>query len=194
MHELSQAEPTTHGCSRRTLLRAGLVASLGCLAPLPAWARFPLSRADERSLSMLNTHTGEQLSKVVYWEQGGYLPDALQHISYLLRDHRNDEVHSIDPATLDLMTAVQRELGVTRPFEIISGYRSPASNAELRRRSSGVAKNSYHMRGMAVDLRLPGVPLKAVRKAAFELRRGGVGYYPKSDFVHVDSGPVRSWG
>ncbi len=141
----------------------------------------------------MNTHTGEQLKKVVYWEKGIYIPDALSDINYILRDHRADEVHSIDPMTIDLMAAISRQLGASRPFEIISGYRSPKTNALLARKSSGVAKKSYHMQGKAVDLRLPGVPLKTVRKAALNLRMGGVGYYPKSNFVHIDSGRVRSW-
>jgi uncharacterized protein YcbK (DUF882 family) len=142
---------------------------------------------------LLNTHTGERLKEVVYWEQGSYLPDALGHISYVLRDHRTNEVHSIDPIALDLMAAISRKVGAKRSFEIISGYRSPQTNRALRRNSRSVAKNSYHVQGKAVDLRIPGVPLKVVRKAALDLRMGGVGYYPKSDFVHIDSGRVRSW-
>lgn len=179
--------------NRRQLLKTGLLVSLACLDPFPAWARYGLTGVQERSLSLLNTHTGEQLKEVVYWDRGRYLPDALSHLNHVLRDHRTDEVHTIDPLTLDLMAALSRKLGASQPFEVISGYRSPLSNASLRKSSSGVAKNSYHMKGMAVDLRLPGVPLKTLRKAALELRMGGVGYYPKSNFVHIDSGTVRSW-
>lgn len=179
--------------SRRQLLKVGLVASAAILSPVPLWARNSLLGSPERSLSLLNTHTGERLKSVVYWEQGIYIPDALHEINYVLRDHRTGDVHSIDPITLDLMAAISRKVESRRSFEIISGYRSPKTNQSLRGKSSGVAKNSYHMQGKAVDLRLPGVPLKTVRKAALELRMGGVGYYPKSDFVHVDSGRVRSW-
>ena len=179
--------------NRRRLLKVGLLVSLVCLNPLPAWARSGLYGADERSLSLLNTHTGESLQKVVYWEQGSYVPDALEHLNHVLRDHRTDEVHSIDPITLDLMAAISRKVNVKRPFEIISGYRSSQTNQALRKISPGVAKNSYHMQGKAVDLRLPGVPLKVLRKAALELRMGGVGYYPRSNFVHIDSGKVRTW-
>ncbi len=179
--------------NRRQLLKSGLLVSLVCLNPLPAWARYGLHGDPERSLSLLNTHTGERLNEVVYWEQGSYLPDALSHISYVLRDHRTNEVHSIDPIALDLMAAISRKVDAKRSFEIISGYRSPQTNRALRKNSRSVAKNSYHMQGKAVDLRLPGVPLKVVRKAALDLRMGGVGYYPKSDFVHIDSGRVRSW-
>lgn len=179
--------------NRRQLLRTGLLVSLACLNPLPVWARQSLYGAQERTLSLLNTHTGERLKEVVYWEQGRYVPDALNNLNYVLRDHRTNEVHSIDPITLDLMAAISRKVDARRSFEIISGYRSPQSNQALRSNSRGVAKNSYHMQGKAVDLRLPGVPLKVVRKAAQDLRMGGVGYYPKSDFVHIDSGSVRTW-
>lgn len=179
--------------NRRQLLKAGLFVSLACLNPLPAWARYGLSGVRERSLSLLNTHTGEHLKGVVYWDRGRYLPDALGHLNHVLRDHRTDEVHPIDPITLDLMAAISRKVGAVQPFEIISGYRSPQTNQRLRGETPGVAKNSFHMQGKAVDLRLPGIPLKTVRKAALELRMGGVGYYPKSDFVHIDSGHVRSW-
>lgn len=179
--------------NRRQLLKTGLLASFVCLNPLPAWARYEFAGTMERSLSLLNTHTGERLKEVVYWEQGSYLPDALNHLNYVLRDHRTNDVHPIDPITLDLMAAIFRKVGARRPFEIISGYRSPQTNRALRKKSSGVAKNSYHMKGKAIDLRLPGVPLKVVHKAALDLRMGGVGYYPKSDFVHIDSGRVRSW-
>ena len=192
MHK-NQLHTTDTAITRRQLLKVGLLASAACLNPLPAWARYSLLDSPERSLSMLNTHTGDRIKQIVYWEKGSYLPEALQHINYILRDHRTDEVHSIDPITLDLMAALSRKFDANRPFEIISGYRSPQTNASLRKASKGVAKNSYHMKGMAVDLRLPGVPLKALRKAALELRMGGVGYYPNSNFVHVDSGAVRSW-
>ena len=181
------------GMNRRQLLRTGLLVSLVCLNPLPAWARHSLYGFSERSLSLLNTHTGERLQEVVYWERGSYIPDALNHLNHVLRDHRTNEVHSIDPMTLDLMAAISRKVDAKRPFEIISGYRSPQSNQALRGASRGVAKNSYHMQGKAIDLRLPGVPLKILRKAALDLRMGGVGYYPKSNFVHIDSGNVRSW-
>lgn len=179
--------------NRRQILKVGLLATVACVNPLPAWARIDLLGRTERSLSLLNTHTGERLKEVVYWEKGSYLEDALQNIDYVLRDHRTDNVHPIDPITLDLMAAISRKVDAKRPFEIISGYRSPQTNSMLRNQSSGVAKKSYHMQGKAVDLRLPGVPLKVVRKAALELRMGGVGYYPKSDFIHIDSGRVRSW-
>jgi len=183
----------TFDISRRMVLKAGLVAATSCLVPTGVLAYLNPSGLQERSLSLVNTHTGEHLKRLVYWEKGTYLEGSLDEISYVLRDHRTDEVHSMDPVTLDLMAAVSRKVGATRPFEIISGYRSPDSNRELRSKSRGVAKNSYHMKGMAVDLRLPGVSLKTLRRAAIDLRMGGVGYYPKTNFVHLDSGQVRSW-
>jgi len=178
--------------NRRQLLKAGVLATLVCLSPLPVMG-FGLSDCQDRSLSLFNTHTGEKLTEMIYWEKGLYLPEALNDINYLLRDHRTNEVHSIDPTTLDLMAAISRKVDARRPFEIISGYRSPSTNELLRKKSRSVAKKSYHVQGKAVDLRLPGIPLKVVRKAALDLRMGGVGYYSKSDFVHVDSGRVRSW-
>jgi uncharacterized protein YcbK (DUF882 family) len=193
MSDNNQDNPIFSNMTRRQLLKAGLFASLVCTVPIPSWASTGLAGPAERTLSLLNTHTGERLKEVVYWEKGLYLPDALKDINYVLRDHRTDEIHDIDPKTIDLMAAIARKLEANRPFEIISGYRSPQTNQLLRRISRMVAKNSYHMQGKAVDLRLPGVPLKTVHKAALDLRMGGVGYYPKSKFVHVDTGNVRTW-
>ena len=184
---------TLPGLTRRQILTAGVLGSLVCLAPVQALAQLSLTGVQERSLSLLNTHTGERLKEVVYWEKGNYIHDALENLNHVLRDHRTNQVHPIDPMTLDLMAAISRKVGAKQPFEIISGYRSPQTNRSLRNNSNGVAKNSYHMQGKAVDLRLPGVPLKTVRKAALDLRMGGVGYYSKSGFVHIDSGKVRSW-
>jgi len=184
---------TLPGLTRRQILTAGVLGSLVCLAPVQALAHLSLTGVQERSLSLLNTHTGERLKEVVYWEKGDYILDALENLNHVLRDHRTNQVHPIDPMTLDLMAAISRKVGAKQPFEIISGYRSPQTNRSLRNNSNGVAKNSYHMQGKAVDLRLQGVPLKTVRKAALDLRMGGVGYYSKSGFVHIDSGKVRSW-
>jgi uncharacterized protein YcbK (DUF882 family) len=184
---------TFPGLTRRQILTAGVLGSLVCLAPVQALAQLSLTGVQERSLSLLNTHTGERLKEVVYWEKGNYIHDALENLNHVLRDHRTNQVHPIDPMTLDLMAAISRKVDAKQPFEIISGYRSPQTNRSLRNNSNGVAKNSYHMQGKAVDLRLPGVPLKTVRKAALDLSMGGVGYYAKSGFVHIDSGRVRSW-
>lgn len=174
--------------SRRRLLGLGARAAL-VMATVPAHA---LAVERERSLGFRQLHTGESL-RTVYWADGEYQPEALREIDHLLRDHRADSATSMDPGLLDLLHALQSVLGSRRSYEIISGYRSPETNQALRRQGRGVAKRSYHMRGMAVDLRLPGSDLEVLRRAARRLARGGVGFYPASGFVHVDTGPVRFW-
>jgi uncharacterized protein YcbK (DUF882 family) len=148
----------------------------------------------ERRLSFWNTHTREELD-IVYWVGGDYVEDALEAIDSILRDHRTGEVAKVDRDLLDLLSALRTRLGTTEPFHIISGFRSPASNEYLRGRSpqSGVASKSQHLNGKAVDIRVPGQDLADVRAAAIALARGGVGFYPESDFVHVDVAKVRSW-
>jgi len=187
---LTSAIPT-----RRQVLKVGLVASAMLLSPWQAWAKVGKALTDlpERTISLYNTHTGELLSKFVYWQDGNYIKDALDEISFLLRDHRNDEVLPFDPAVLDQAFAINRKLGKSQPFEIFSGFRSEETNKELRQRSRRVAKHSLHIEARAIDLRLPGVPIRQLRAAALSLRQGGVGYYPQRGFVHIDSGPVRQW-
>lgn len=145
-----------------------------------------------RRLSFHSLHTHESL-ELVYWEAGRYLPHALSSIDDHLRDFRTGDVYPIETGLLDLLHALNGILRNRGPLHVISGYRSPATNARLAARSSGVAKRSYHMYGMAIDIRAPGVPLERLREAGLALRRGGVGYYPKDDFVHLDVGPVRAW-
>jgi uncharacterized protein YcbK (DUF882 family) len=146
----------------------------------------------EKSVALYNSHTGESLN-AIYWVQGEYLPESLSAVDRVLRDHRTDEIKPIDPQVLDLLHAINEELGCPHPFYIISAYRSPTTNAYLRFMSRRVAEHSLHMDGKAVDLRLPGWASYTLRRVAVELRMGGVGYYPRSDFVHVDVGPVRYW-
>jgi len=138
------------------------------------------------------THTGERLA-IEYFSGGTYLPDALSAVNYFLRDFRTSNVHDIDPALLDLLHGLAATTETSRPFQVISGYRSPTTNEMLRHRSEGVAAGSLHMKGQAIDVRLGDVPLSKLRQAALGARRGGVGYYPTSDFVHVDTGRVRMW-
>jgi uncharacterized protein YcbK (DUF882 family) len=145
-----------------------------------------------RQLDFYNLHTGES-SSTVYWEGGRYLKDGLAEIDYALRDFRAEEIHKIDPDLLDLVYRLRCVMECQGPVQVISGYRTAATNAMLARRSKGVAKNSYHIKGMAIDLRLPDRRLKDVRAAALALKGGGVGYYPKPDFVHMDTGRVRTW-
>ena len=146
-----------------------------------------------KMISLQNSHTGDSL-RLTYFERGLYIEDALQEIDYVLRDYHTGDVHPIDPALLDQLYDLKLRLGVSRPFTIISGYRSPATNANLRRHSDGVAKNSLHMQGRAVDIRLDGYDVRTIRDAALSMQRGGVGYYSESNFVHLDTGDVRSWG
>lgn len=177
-------------CDRRGFVRWSLAAGGGLLvsgAKIAAAAGTAV-----RQLKFYNLHTGESLS-AAYWEAGRYLADGLAEIDYVLRDFRTDEVRGIDPQLLDLVHQLRLVMEYDQPVHVISGYRCPETNAMLARRSKGVAKNSYHIKGMAIDLRLPGRDLKELRSAALALAGGGVGYYPKSDFVHVDTGPVRTW-
>lgn len=180
---------TAHGTTRRHLLRAGLGAC--ALLAIPS-AYASQARANEKHLSLLNLHTGERI-KTVYWEQGTYIPEALEAIQKVLRDHRSGEQHPIDPQLLDVMQLLHHKMRISREFQVISGYRSPATNAALAANSQGVAKKSLHMQGRAIDIRLPGVPLSTLRKAAISLNAGGVGYYPASNFIHLDTGNARYW-
>lgn len=176
--------------TRRSLLRTGIIGAVAGIAS-PALAK--IAPTSYRAVAFDNLHTGERL-KVDYWVEGRYVPDALAEVNHVLRDYRNNAVHPIDPKLLDLLNRLHRQLGSNAPFEVISGYRSPATNAMLHARSHGVAAHSLHMKGMAIDIRLADRDLADVHQTALTMRAGGVGYYPKSDFVHVDVGRVRRWG
>jgi len=162
----------------------GLIGVLA--AGSPAWADAP------RTLSLHNLHTGEAL-RATYFEAGQYVPDALEAMNHLLRDHRTGQSHPMAPQLLDLVTTLGHRLETGSTVQVISGYRSPASNAALHEASGGVATHSLHMQGKALDIRIPGVELAHLQNAALGLGLGGVGYYPASDFVHVDVGRVRRW-
>ena len=146
-------------------------------------------------LSFFNTHTNETLT-TAYKQMASYSSKALTQINKVLRDHRTGDVHAMDPRLMDLLFDLKRLTGTKSPYQVISGYRSPKSNAMLHSASasSGVANNSYHMKGMAIDIRLNDLSLRELHSAAMSLKRGGVGLYTSSDFVHVDVGPVRHWG
>src|SRR5262245_58797536 len=176
------------GMDRRAVLRLGfgLETSLG--VP-PALGRAVIS---PRTLAFDNVHTGERL-EATYWERGAYQPDALAAIDRILRDYRTDETIEMDTRLLDLLHTLRANLGSRRRYEVFSGYRSPSTNAALFEEGHGVAEHSFHMAGKAIDIRLPGRCLPVLRRAALQLRRGGVGYYPHSGFVHVDVGPLRRW-
>ena len=173
------------------MTRRSFVAALA-VAPLLLHPAVAGARRRSRALSFHHTHTGESLT-LDYAVDDTYVPEALEALNHLLRDFRTGDRHSIDPHLFDLLHTIRERTGSTRPFHIISGYRSPATNAFLRQHSEGVASGSLHMKGQAIDIRLPGVPLRQLRGAALDVRGGGVGYYPASDFVHVDTGRVRQW-
>jgi uncharacterized protein YcbK (DUF882 family) len=145
-----------------------------------------------RTLSFEHTHTGEKL-KLTYFEHGNYIKDALQEINYLLRDFRTGDVHPIDTALLDQLFDLKDTLNLNKSFHIISGYRSSITNARLRKNSHGVAEHSYHLQGRAIDIRVEGVPSKTIRNTALAMALGGVGYYPRNNFVHLDTGKYRIW-
>lgn len=172
--------------TRRDFLKC--VGATLAVAPVAAWARGP----ECRSLSFVHTHTGETLS-CVYYQAGGYDPATLARVNHFLRDFRTGDIHTIDPGVLDILFAVRSRVSRDDPFHVISGYRSPATNAYLRGHSAGVARHSLHMEGRAIDVRLPGFPTRKLHEIGLALRRGGVGYYPASDFVHLDTGRVRFW-
>jgi uncharacterized protein YcbK (DUF882 family) len=178
--------------SRRRFLKVGVLAAWTGLLSWPCFAGRARGAQEERTLWFYNTHTDETL-KTVYRIDGKYVPSALKDIDYILRDHRSGESTLIDTRLLELLHAIAEEVDAKHPFHIISGYRSPKTNAMLRKNGRGVAKGSYHMYGKAADIRLPGCSLGVLRDAALGLKSGGVGYYPSSDFIHVDVGPVRRW-
>jgi len=180
---------------RRGFLKSGLAltAALGFWMPDISYASAVAGKAAMgRTLQLTNIHTGEKF-RGEYWENGRYLPDAFGNIKSVMRDHRTGERFPIDPRLMDILFVMQHRLDNFQTFEVFSGYRSPATNARLRQVSHGVAARSLHMSGQAIDLNLPGTRLATVRKTAMSLNAGGVGFYPASDFVHVDTGRVRHW-
>lgn len=178
--------------SRRGAMRgAARLACGGALAMCPVLAQ-ALSAAPARRLAFENLHTGERLD-VDYWENGVYVPQALDAVNHVLRDHRNNEMHPIAPGLLDVLAALSYYIDAPPRFSVISGYRSPQTNAWLHELSGQVAVGSLHMQGRAIDIRHDVVSLERLRNSALSLAMGGVGYYPASDFVHVDIGAVREW-
>ncbi|HUF86415.1 MAG TPA: DUF882 domain-containing protein [Thermohalobaculum sp.] len=180
--------------TRRALL--GGLASLSAVAAAPALASAPavLRGAGQfRKLAMVNDRTGEWLD-TIYWADGGYIPEALKAVNHILRDWREDRARDMDPRLIDILAATHAKLECAEPFEVVSGYRTPQTNALLRRRSKAVAKNSYHIKGMAVDISMKSRSVAQISRAGLSLGAGGVGRYSRSEFVHLDCGPVRDWG
>ena len=177
--------------NRRKLLALG-GAALGAAAILPAPAFATLSTPRPRILTLNNLHTGESL-KAEFFDGRGYIQDELARLNHFFRDYRANKIKSIDPGLFDQLYRLQGLIGTNKPVQLIPGYRSLDTNDELRARSRGVAKHSYHTKGQAMDFHIEGISLSNVRKAALSMRAGGVGYYPRSNFVHIDTGPLRNW-
>ena len=175
--------------SRRHFFKIGV--GICTMLALPSvYARTVAS--GEKQLSFLNLHTGER-AKSTYWAEGDYVSEELQAIKNLLRDHRTGEQHTIDVHLLDALYFLQKKFGLHKELHVISAYRSPKTNAMLASRSNNVVKKSLHMQGRAIDIRLPGHSLSDLRKVALSMKVGGVGYYPESNFIHIDTGRVRFW-
>lgn len=174
------------------LAGGGAFAILGPANATPAPTEPARATSNVRLLSFYNTHTGDTFAGA-YWENGEYVREALNAINHVMRDHRSGEEHEIDPRLLDQLHTLRGSVETTSPFQIISGYRSPATNAALAANSNGVATRSLHMDGRAIDIRVRGVELTRLRDAAIAMGAGGVGYYEASDFIHIDSGRVRRW-
>ena len=178
--------------NRRSFLKLGTLSLLAFPRIASASNRSRFLNTPRRYLSFYNLHTTERLT-TVYWADGQYIPESLSDINRTLRDYRNGEICEIAPRLLDTLWEVRLRLETTEPFELISGYRSPATNAMLRSQGHGVAENSLHLKGMAADIRIPGRSLGLLRRTAISLEAGGVGYYPASQFVHIDVGRIRTW-
>jgi uncharacterized protein YcbK (DUF882 family) len=183
----------TFGVTRRGLL--GAFAATALVATPTYTNAFGVLKGagDIRRIRMYSGRTGEAMD-TIYWIEGEYIPEVLKEINHFMRDWRSDDEVKIDMRTVDIMAAAHRLMDVSEPYMLLSGYRSPATNAMLRSKSRGVAKNSLHMKGQAADLRLKSRSVGQMAKAAAACASGGVGKYSRSDFVHMDCGPVRSWG
>jgi len=197
---------------RRTAIRMGLIATASMLLPGKARALQRLMpretdsaeitfrekavsgfiEEEERQICIYNLHTKEH-RETMYWRNGEYIDSALEELDFIFRDHYNGSVRKIDRRLIDFLYAIQQKAGTNEPFHLISGYRSKRTNARLRKSNKGVAKRSLHMSGKAADIRLPAVGIKKLRREAYELQTGGVGYYPRSNFVHIDVGRIRFW-
>jgi len=177
---------------RRDMLKLGLAGILGSLVPLSFAKPVEASVDGVWRVVFRNGRSGESFNGV-YRVGNKYLPEAFERLNYVLRDVRSGEIFPMDPRVIDLMAVIQKKAAQKQPIEILSGYRSPKTNAGLRQESGGVAKNSFHMYGQALDMRIKGYNTQKLHKLALGLKAGGVGFYPSSDFVHIDTGKVRSW-
>ena len=179
-------------CNRRSFFKIGAQAAVSSLFPISAIASIDHFLTSKRRLSFYNLHTDERL-EVCYYSQGRYQPSALRKINYIFRDHYSGEIKPIHKDLIDFLHTISKTIGHGVQFHIISGYRSPETNAMLRGKTRAVAKNSLHMQGKAADIRIPDYDTRKLRHICMKMQTGGVGYYPGSDFVHVDTGNVRCW-
>ncbi|MGH1453734.1 MAG: YcbK family protein [Paracoccaceae bacterium] len=179
--------------TRRGLLGAFAATAVTAAPTFSNAAGFLRGAGDIRRLRMYSARTGERID-MIYWIEGEYIRDAVSEVTHFMRDWRNNKSRRIDMRTMDIMAAAHNLMDVSEPYMLVSGYRSPETNALLRSRSSGVAKNSRHLKGQAADLRLQSRSVGQIARAASACHAGGVGRYSRSDFVHMDCGPVRNWG
>jgi len=181
------------GITRRGLLGAFAATAMTAAPTFSNAAGFLRGGGDIRRISMFSGRTGERID-TIYWIEGEYVGEALREINQFMRDWRTSQAISMDTRTIDIMAATARLMDTTQPYQLLSGYRSPQTNALLRSRSRGVARNSLHMKGQAADLRMSGRSVSQMARAAASCRAGGVGRYSGSNFVHMDCGVVRTWG
>lgn len=178
---------------RRDFLKMGLFGVVAASVPFISTRAALAARSNDAwKISFRHAHTGQSFSGV-YRVGDKYLPEAFERMNYVLRDFRTQEVFPMDPHVIDILALIHKKMGVNQPYDILSGYRSPKTNAMLSRNTNGVAQNSFHMYGQAIDIRMSGQSTKKLRNVARSLSAGGVGYYPRSNFVHVDTGKVRTW-
>jgi uncharacterized protein YcbK (DUF882 family) len=178
--------------TRRSFIKLAILCGLASLTPRPILGAIRSDFSEERSLSLYNPNTKESLD-TIFWSNGDYVKESLADINHLMRDRLTGQIKPIDTHLLDLLYVLRKKFNTQEPFHILSGYRSSKTNARLRKRGKGASRTSYHLQGKAADIRLPGHRLSSLRRAAVNLKGGGVGYYPRSRFVHVDVGPERYW-
>lgn len=195
MNQFFTYDPTNEqlDLQRRNLLKCGLAGIVAATVPVISTRSAMASNSYATwRISFRHARTGESFSGV-YRVGDKYLPEAFERLSYVMRDFRTNEVFPMDPRVIDILSVIQRKMGTSESYETLSGYRSPKTNSMLKHETRGVASNSFHMYGQAVDIRMQNYSTDNLRRAALSLKAGGVGYYPRSNFIHVDTGKVRTW-